>query len=156
VQGDATIIELLNEVLTAELTAINQYFVDSKMYANWGYERLAKRFYDESVDEMKDAEHLIERVLYLAGVPNLQRLGQVRVGETVEEKLRLALDLEREAIDRLNRGIQQCVDAADNGSRELLDDVLEGEEEHADWLETQLGLIAQVGEAQYLAQQIHD
>ncbi len=155
-QGDATIIELLNEVLTAELTAINQYFVDSKMYANWGYERLAKRFYDESVDEMKDAEHLIERVLYLVGVPNLQRLGQVRVGETVEEKLRLALDLEREAIDRLNRGIQQCVDAADNGSRELLDDVLEGEEEHADWLETQLGLIAQVGEAQYLAQQIHD
>jgi bacterioferritin len=155
VQGDATIIELLNEVLTAELTAINQYFVDSKMHENWGYERLAKRFYDESIDEMKDAEHLIERILYLEGVPNLQRLGQVRVGETVEEKLRLGLGLEREAIDRLNRGIRQCVDAGDHGTRELLDDVLEGEEEHADWLETQLALMAQVGEAQYLAQQIH-
>jgi len=156
VQGDATIIELLNDVLTAELTAINQYFVDSKMYANWGYERLAKRFYDESIDEMKDAEQLIERILYLDGVPNLQRLGQVRVGETAEEKLQLALSLEREAIVRLNGGIQQCVEAGDNGSRELLDDVLEGEEEHADWLETQLALIAQVGEAQYLAQQIRD
>jgi bacterioferritin len=156
VQGDAAIIELLNEVLTAELTAINQYFVDSKMCANWGYERLAKRFYDESVDEMKDAEHLVERILYLEGVPNLQRLGQVRVGETVEEKLRLALDVEREAIDRLNRGIGQCTDTGDNGSRDLLEDVLEGEEDHADWLESQLELISQVGEAHYLAQQIHD
>jgi bacterioferritin len=156
VQGDATIIELLNDVLTAELTAINQYFVDSKMYENWGYERLAKRFYDESIDEMKDAQQLIERILYLEGVPNLQRLGQVRVGETVDEKLRLALDLEREAIARLNGGMQQCVEAGDNGSRELLDDVLEGEEQHADWLETQLTLLRQVGEAQYLAQQIRD
>jgi bacterioferritin len=156
VQGDAGIIELLNEVLTAELTAINQYFVDSKMCANWGYERLAKRFYDESLDEMKDAEHLVERILYLEGVPNLQRLGQVRVGETVDEKLQLALDLEREAIERLNRGIRQCVDASDNGSRGLLEDMLEGEEDHADWLETQLELIAQVGEAHYLSQQIHD
>jgi bacterioferritin len=156
VQGDAAIIELLNDVLTAELTAINQYFVDSKMCANWGYERLAKRFYDESVDEMKDAEHLVERILYLEGVPNLQRLGQVRVGETVDEKLHLALDVERDAIERLNRGIRQCVDAGDNGSRDLLEDVLEGEEDHADWLETQLELISQVGEAHYLAQQIHD
>jgi bacterioferritin len=156
VQGDPAIIELLNEVLTAELTAINQYFVDSKMCANWGYERLTKRFYDESIDEMKDAEHLVERILYLEGVPNLQRLGQVRVGETVEEKLQLALGVEREAIERLNRGIQQCTDAGDNGSRDLLEDVLEGEEEHADWLETQLELISQVGQAHYLAQQIHD
>jgi bacterioferritin len=156
VQGDPAIIELLNEVLTAELTAINQYFVDSKMCANWGYERLGKRFYDESIDEMKDAEQLVERILYLEGVPNLQRLGQVRVGETVEEKLQLALGVEREAIERLNRGIQQCTEAGDNGSRDLLEDVLEGEEEHADWLETQLELIAQVGQAHYLAQQIHD
>ena len=155
-QGDATIIELLNEVLTGELTAINQYFVDSKMCANWGYERLAKRFHDESIDEMKDADHLIERILYLEGVPNLQRLGQVRVGETVDEKLHLALDLEREAIDRLNRGIRQCADTGDNGSRDLLEEMLGGEEDHADWLETQLELIAQVGEAHYLAQQIHD
>jgi bacterioferritin len=156
VQGDAAIIELLNEVLTGELTAINQYFVDAKMCSNWGYERLAKRVHDESIDEMKDAEHLVERILYLEGIPNLQRLGQVRVGETVEEKLRLALDLEREAIERLNRGIRQCADAGDNGSRDLLEDMLEGEEDHADWLETQLELIAQVGDAHYLAQQIHD
>jgi len=156
VQGDAAIIELLNEVLTGELTAINEYFVDSKMCANWGYERLAKRFYDESIDEMKDAEHLVERILYLDGIPNLQRLGPVRVGETVGEKLSLALDLEREAINRLNRGIRQCADGGDNGSRDLLEDMLEGEEDHADWLETQLELIAQVGESQYLAQQIRD
>jgi len=156
VQGDAAIIELLNEVLTGELTAINEYFVDSKMCANWGYEHLAKRFYDESIDEMKDAEHLVERILYLDGIPNLQRLGPVRVGETVGEKLSLALELEREAINRLNRGIRQCADVGDNGSRDLLEDMLEGEEDHADWLETQLELIAQVGESQYLAQQIRD
>jgi len=156
VQGDAGITELLNEVLTGELTAINQYFVDSKMCANWGYDRLAKRFYDESIDEMKDAEHLVERILYLDGIPNLQRLGPVRVGETVGEKLSLALSLEREAIDRLNRGIRQCVDGADNGSRDMLEEMLEGEEDHADWLETQLELISQVGEPNYLAQQIRD
>jgi len=156
VQGDAGITELLNEVLTGELTAINQYFVDSKMCANWGYDRLAKRFYDESIDEMKDAEQLVERILYLDGIPNLQRLGPVRVGETVGEKLSLALDLEREAIDRLNRGIRQCVDGGDNGSRDMLEEMLEGEEDHADWLETQLQLISQVGEPNYLAQQIRD
>jgi len=156
VQGDPGIIELLNDVLTGELTAINQYFVDAKMCSNWGYERLAKRFHDESIDEMKDAEQLVERILYLEGVPNLQRLGQVRVGETVQEKLRLALDLEREAIDRLNRGIRQCADAGDSGSRDMLEEMLKGEEDHADWLETQLELITQVGDAHYLAQQIHD
>jgi bacterioferritin len=152
----AEIVELLNEVLTAELTAINQYFVDAKMADNWGYERLGKHFRDESIDEMKDAEALIERVLYLEGVPNLQRLGNVRVGENVPEKLQLALDLETEAIVRLNRGIALCTEAGDNGTRELLDDILEGEEEHVDWLETQLELIRQVGDAHYLAQQIHD
>jgi bacterioferritin len=150
------IVELLNEVLTAELTAINQYFVDAKMCDNWGYERLGKHFRDESIDEMKDADALIERVLFLEGVPNLQRLGTVRVGETVAEKLQLALDLELEAIGRLNTGIATCVQHGDNGTRELLDDILEGEESHADWLETQLELIRQVGDAHYLAQQIHD
>jgi bacterioferritin len=156
VRGEAAIIELLNEVLTGELTAVSQYFVDSKMCANWGYERLAKRFYDESIDEMKDAEHLVERILYLEGVPNLQRLGQVRVGETVTEKLQLALGLEREAIDRLNTGIRQCADANDAGSRDLLEEILEGEEDHADWLETQLGLVQEIGDAHYLAQQMHE
>jgi bacterioferritin len=155
VQGNDEVIELLNEVLTAELTAINQYFVDAKMLGNWGYERLASKFRDESIDEMKDADRLIERVLYLEGMPNLQRLGSVRVGEDTAEKLRLALDLEREAIERLNRGIALCVGKGDNGSRELLEEILEGEEEHADWLETQLELIRQVGDAHYLAQQMH-
>src|SRR5690606_2231808 len=98
-QGDADVIELLNEVLTAELTAINQYFVDAKMLSNWGYERLASKFREDSIDEMKDADELIERILYLDGVPNLQRLGTVRVGESAVEKLALALDVEREAID---------------------------------------------------------
>ncbi len=154
-RGDSAIIELLNEVLTAELTAINQYIVDAKMFSNWGYERLASAFRDESIDEMKDADELIERILYLDGVPNLQRLGTVRVGETVPEKLQLALQVEREAITRLNAGIARCVEVGDNGSRELLVDILVGEEEHADWLETQLELIRQVGEAHYLTQQIH-
>jgi bacterioferritin len=153
-QGDSGIIELLNDVLTAELTSVNQYFADAKMCANWGYDRLAEKFREESIGEMKDADALIERILYLEGMPNLQRLGSVRVGESVPEKLALALELERAAIDRLNTGIARCVSVGDNGSRELLDDILEGEEEHADWIETQLELLRQVGEAHYLAQQI--
>ena len=153
-QGDRNVIDLLNDVLTAELTSVNQYFADAKMCANWGYERLAEKFRDESISEMKDADSLIERILYLEGVPNLQRLGSVRIGETVPEKLTLALDLERSAIERLNAGIATCVDSGDHGSRELLDDILEGEEAHADWIETQLDLLRQVGEQHYLAQQI--
>jgi bacterioferritin len=156
VRGDARVIELLNEVLTAELTAVNQYFIHAKMCDNWGYERLAKHDRDESIGEMKDAEALIERILYLEGVPNLQRLGTVMVGETVPEQLRLDLQNERDAIDRLNGGIALCVEVGDNGSRDLLEDILEGEEEHADWLETQLSIIDDVGDAHYLAQQMHD
>jgi len=153
-QGDRDVIDLLNDVLTAELTSVNQYFADAKMCANWGYERLAEKFREESISEMKDADSLIERILYLEGMPNLQRLGSVRIGESVPEKLALALDLERSAIERLNAGIATCVGAGDNGSRELLDDILEGEEAHADWIETQLELLRQVGEQHYLAQQI--
>jgi bacterioferritin len=155
-QSSPRIVELLNEVLTAELTAVNQYFVHAKMCDNWGYDRLAKHHRDESIGEMKDAEALIERILYLEGVPNLQRLGTVMVGETVPEQLRLDLELERDAIVRLNAGIAECTAAGDNGTRELLEDILEGEEEHADWLETQQHLVAEVGEAHYLAQHIHD
>jgi bacterioferritin len=154
--GDTAIVELLNDVLTAELTAVNQYFADSKMCANWGYDRLAEKFREESIGEMKDADELIERILYLEGMPNLQRLGSVRVGETVPEKLGLALELEQAAIERLNGGIATCIAAGDHGTRELLDHILEGEEEHADWIETQLELIRQLGDAHYLAQQIHD
>jgi bacterioferritin len=151
-----SIIELLNAVLTAELTAINQYFVHSKMCSNWGYERLAKRLYDESIGEMKDAEELVERILYLDGTPNLQRLGSVLVGENVPEQLRLDLDLERTAIARLNEGIAQARDEGDNGTRHLLEEILLGEERHADWVETQLHAIGELGEAQYLAEQLHE
>ena len=153
---DNNIVELLNDVLTSELTSVNQYFVDSKMLANWGYERLAEKFREESISEMKDADELIGRILFLEGVPNLQRLGTLQVGEDVAEKLQAALALEYDSIERLNNGIAACVAAGDNGTRELLDDILEGEEEFADWLETQQELIRQVGEAHYLAQNIHD
>jgi bacterioferritin len=156
VQGDPEIIELLNEALTAELTAINQYFIHAKMCENWGYERLAKKNYDESIDEMKDAEKVIERILFLDGVPNLQRLGSVLVGETVPEQHRLDLDLERAAVERYNRAIAVARDKGDNGTAELLEDLLVGEEDHADWLEAQLTLIDQVGLENYLAQQIRD
>jgi bacterioferritin len=155
-RGHDEIIEFLNEVLTAELTAVNQYFVDAKMLANWGYARLGSKFREDSIDEMKDADQLIERILYLEGLPNLQRLGTVRVGETPAEKLTLALDVEREAIERLNRGVELCVRLGDNGSRRLVERILQGEEEHADWLESQLELIRQLGEANYLAQQLRD
>jgi len=155
-QGDPQVVELLNEVLTAELTAVNQYFLDAKMFDNWGYERLAERFRSESIDEMKDADHLMERLLYLEGHPNLQRLGTIRTGESPVEKLSLALTLEHEAIARLNPGIALCVERGDNGSRDLLAEILEGEEDHADWLESQLWLVEQLGQAHYLAQQIRD
>jgi bacterioferritin len=156
VEASPSIVELLNAVLTAELTAINQYFVHSKMCSNWGYERLAKRFYDESIGEMKDAEELIERILYLDGTPNLQRLGSVLVGENVPEQMRLDLNLERTAIARLNEGIAQARDEGDNGTRHLLEEILLGEERHADWIETQLHAIGELGEAQYLAEQLHE
>jgi bacterioferritin len=155
-QGSARVIELLNDVLTAELTAVNQYFIHAKMCDNWGYERLAKHHRDESIGEMKDADELIERILYLDGVPNMQRLGTVMVGEDVAEQLRLDLELERIAIERLNAGIAACTAEGDNGSRDLLEDILEGEEEHADWLETQLSIVEEIGIAHYLAQQMHD
>ena len=155
-QGDPEILELLNEALTAELTAVNQYFIHSRMCRNWGYHRLAEKHYEESIDEMKDADEIIERILYLDGVPNLQRLGTVRVGETVPEQLGLDLEVEKAAVERYNRGIALAVAKGDNGTRELLEQRLKGEESHADWLETQLTLIEQVGVENYLSQQIHD
>lgn len=155
-QGDATVIELLNDVLTAELTAINQYFIHAKMMDNWGYRRLGHHTRHESIDEMKHAEVLIERILYLEGIPNLQRLFPVTVGESVKEAFELDLALEHRAIGRLNAGIEACVAAHDNGSRELLERILVSEEEHTDWLETQLVTIAQIGEELYLSQQLHE
>jgi bacterioferritin len=154
-QSTPAIVELLNEVLTAELTAVNQYFVHAKMQDNWGYQRLAAHGRDESFEEMRHAEELIERILYLEGVPNVQRYGTVRVGETVTEQIGAELDTEKEAISRLNAGIVTCKEAGDNGTRLLLEKILDNEEEHADWLETQLGLIDQIGVEHYLSQQLH-
>jgi bacterioferritin len=153
-KGNANVIELLNDVLTAELTALNQYFVHAKMAENWGYERLWKKFRDESIDEMKDADKLIGRILFLEGVPNLQKLNKVSVGQPVKEQLELDLEVEKAAIERLNAGIETSRSLGDNGTREMLEDILVGEEEHANWLEAQLSLIAQVGEGNYLAQQM--
>ncbi|HEV7721954.1 MAG TPA: bacterioferritin, partial [Iamia sp.] len=144
-QGDPAIIEILNEVLTAELTAVNQYWVHYRMLDNWGLKRLAGHAREESIDEMKDADRIIERILFLDGVPNMQRLNPVRVGETIVEKLNLALALEREAVERLNNGVALCVSKNDTGSRDLLAEILHGEEEHVDFLEQQLELVGQVG-----------
>ena len=154
VKGHDQIIAALNDVLTAELTAVNQYFIHARMCENWGYQRLWTKVREESIGEMKHADRLIARILYLEGIPNLQRLGKVNVGETVREQLRLDLEVETAAVKALNASIELCRSLGDDGSRELLADILEGEEEHANWIEAQLTLIAQVGEANYLAQQI--
>jgi bacterioferritin len=153
-QGDPKIIELLNDVLTGELTAINQYFIHAKMCQNWGFSKLAEHLRHESIDEMKHADQLIERVLYLEGVPNVQRYSGINVGETVKEQFSVDYALEKAAIARLNAGVALCRDRGDNGSRELLEKILVSEEEHADWLEAQLGLIETVGEQNYLAEKI--
>ncbi|MCC6641057.1 MAG: bacterioferritin [Deltaproteobacteria bacterium] len=155
-QGDREVIEALNEILTAELTAVNQYFIHSRMCENWGYQRLAKQKFDESVGEMKDADRVIRRILYLEGVPNMQRLGPVRAGEDAVEQHRLDLDMEKAAIARYNDAIALCVRKGDNGTRDLLEDILRGEEHGADWLESQLHIVDEIGKERYLAEQIHD
>lgn len=155
-KGDKKVIEILNEVLTAELTAINQYFVHGEMCENWGYDRLHHTIRKHSIDEMKHAEEVIERILFLEGIPNMQRLGKINIGENVHEQLRLDHGLEMEAVKRLNEGIEACRQADDNNSRHLLEEILEDEEEHIDWLEAQLTLIEQVGIQNYLAQQMRE
>jgi bacterioferritin len=155
-QGDAQVLELLNAVLTAELTAVNQYFIHHKMCENWGYERLSKKKREESMGEMKDADEVIERILYLEGIPNMQRMNPVRVGEDPIEQHKLDLALEKDAIDRLNKGIALCVGKGDNGTRELLEKILVGEESGADWLESQLHIVGEIGKERYLAEQIHE
>ena len=153
---DKATIQLLNEVLTGELTAINQYFCHARMCSNWGYKRLADHIRKESIDEMKHAQALIDRVLFLGGVPNVQRLGKVNIGQTVPEQLTLDRDVEVHARKQLNGFIEECRALGDHTTRELLEKILISEEQHLDWLETQLELIKQVGEANYLAQQIRD
>lgn len=155
-KGDKRVIEILNDVLTSELTAINQYFVHGEMCDNWGYERLHDAVRKHSIGEMKHAEKLIERILFLDGVPNMQRLGKINIGETVPEQLKLDHNLELDAVKRLNEGIEAARQADDNNSRHLLEEILEDEEEHIDWIESQLSQIEQAGVQNYLAAQIRE
>ncbi|MCR6651096.1 MAG: bacterioferritin [Cellvibrionaceae bacterium] len=149
-KGDAKVIEHLNKILANELIAINQYFLHARMYKNWGLKELADHEYHESIDEMKHADKLVERILFLDGLPNLQNLGKLLIGENVREMLECDLKLELKAIPDLRDAIAYCESVRDYGSRELLEDILESEEEHVDWLETQLSLIDKVTLENYL------
>lgn len=153
-QGNATILQHLNSVLKNELTAINQYFLHARMYENWGLEKLGKYTYQESVDEMKHADRLIKRILFLDGLPNLQDLGKLLIGEDVKEALECDLKLEMQGHPELRKAIADCELAGDYVSRELFEDILKSEEEHIDWLETQLSLIERVGIENYCQSQM--
>lgn len=153
-KGHKEIIDLLNEVLAAELVAINQYFLHAKMQENWGFLALAKHTRDESIDEMKHAEEIVRRVLFLEGLPNLQKLDRLRIGQTLPEQLKCDLDVEYAAVKRFNDGIALCRVKGDNATEAMLTKMLSTEEEHVDWIETQLGLIDKLGEAVYLAEQL--
>ncbi|MDW3216273.1 MAG: bacterioferritin [Ilumatobacteraceae bacterium] len=155
-QGSPAMLEFLNEALTAELTAINQYFAHSKLCENWGWQRLAKKYREESFEEMRDAELLIDRILLLDGMPNLQRLGSVRIGETVREQLDVDRVLEVDAIDRYRRGVALAVDEGDPGTRELLERLVIGEESHLDWIDTQITMIDDIGIELYTQSQIRE
>ena len=154
-KGDPKVIAVLNEVLKAELTAINQYFLHAEMCENWGYEKLAKKTRVESIEEMTHAEKLMERILYLDGTPNMTDYFKINIGATVKVQLKNDLDLEYAAVKRLNDGVKLCVNAGDNGSRELLEKILLDEEHHIDYLEAQLHAIEEMGYDNYLAQHLH-
>lgn len=152
-KGNDQVIQILNDVLCAELTAVNQYFIHAMMCANWRYKKLADHSREESIDEMKHAQMLIERILYLEGVPNMQKYMRINVGQTVPEQHAFDLEVERSAVERLNTGLELCRSVGDNGSRMLLETILKEEEDHIDWLEAQLQQIADLGLPNYLANQ---
>jgi bacterioferritin len=156
VKGDSDIIEALNEVLTAELTAINQYFIHHKMCEDWGYKKLSAKKREDSIEEMQHADQVIERILFLDGIPNMQRLSPVKVGENAIEQHKLDLALELDAVKRLNEAVSLAREKGDNGSRDLLETILKDEEESVDWHEAQLFMIEEIGRERYLAEQIHD
>lgn len=153
-KGDTKVIELLNKVLGNELIAINQYLLHSKMYENWGYSKLAKHEYDDSIDEMKHADELTKRILFLEGIPNLQDLGKLFIGENPKEMIECDLKLEKKAHEDLRESISHCESVKDFVTRDLLKNILDSEEEHIDWLETQLDLMDQIGIQNYLQSQI--
>ncbi|TGL90440.1 bacterioferritin [Leptospira congkakensis] len=155
-KGKKEVIDILAEVLAAELTAINQYFIHAKVCKNWGYLELAEYLRKESIEEMKHADEIIERILFFDGTPDLQKYLKINVGQTVPEMLDHDLQLEYNAVERLNRGIDICVAAKDNGTRELLEKILVSEEEHIDWIETQKSIIASISIQNYLAQKLGD
>jgi bacterioferritin len=154
-QAKEGILDLLNSALTIELTAINQYVLAAKMCANWGFNRLHDHFRALSRDEMKEAEGIVEHILYLEGLPNMQRLNQVRVGENVLETLEAGLALEREAVEFLRGAIEHCGRVGDYTTRAMFEEMIRGEEEHVDWFETQLEAVRQIGLPNYLSQQVH-
>lgn len=155
-KGDKKVIQHLNKILGNELVAINQYFLHARMYEDWGLNKLGEHEYKESIDEMKHADKLVKRILFLEGIPNLQDLGKLMIGENTKEMLASDLRLELQAVPDLKAAIAYCESVGDYGSRELLEDILESEEEHIDWLETQVGLIDKVGLENYLQSQIDE
>jgi bacterioferritin len=153
-QPNPKVMKALEDVLQAELAAINTYFIHAKLLANWGYEKLATKTYQESMDEMKHAEQLVDRIVYFDGIPNLNKIGRVKVGASVPEQLELALGLETGQLERINGAIDICDDANDDGTRLILEPMVSAGEGSIDWLETQLAAIAALGEVNYLAQQL--
>ena len=153
-KGDPKVIEVLNSVLTAELTAINQYFLHARMCKDWGYDKIGDFVHKESIEEMRHAQSLTDRILFLEGVPNMQKLDKLNIGENVLEQFKSDLQMEYLAVDRLRNGIKVCFEAGDHTSRELLETILSDEEGHVDWLEAQLGVIKDIGIESYLAEQL--
>ncbi len=155
-KGNEEVIAVLQDVLCAELTAINQYFIHARMCENWGYKRLDEHTRKESIEEMRHAQKLIDRILYFDGAPNMQKYMKINVGQSVKEQFQFDLEVEYQAVERLNRGIEVARGRGDNGTRSLLEEILTDEEEHVDWLEAQLGMIKDMGLENYLAEQMKE